>query len=358
MFLKRLEVRNLRNLTSVSLFPSPALNIIEGENASGKTSLLESIHLLGLARSFRSSKAEHLIQHHQPSFTLFAEIQHHRDLHRLGLQRFNDNHLTIRIDGQNVESRSKLASLLPLQVITPDSIHLLTGGPAERRRYLDWLMFHVEPNFHHFWNLYQRSLKQRNALLRQGKTSTLSFWDQGVIENGEAIDSLRKGVIRRLLPHIRHYAGILLPQCDFQLSYRQGWKSDLQLGDSLQRSVDSDLKLKYTTTGPHRADLIFKDGDEKVAEVFSRGQLKLLLCVLKLAQMALLRDEQNIIPLVLIDDLPAELDSYHRKQLLTLLHELSTQVFVTTTSRDLLEFSAWSDVKLFHVEHGVIKEVV
>lgn len=357
MYLKRLEVRNLRNLTSVSLFPSPALNIIEGKNASGKTSLLESIHLLALARSFRTPKSEQLIQHGEDSFTLFAEIQD-QESHRLGLQRFNDNRHIIRIDGNNVDSRAKLASLLPIQVITPDSISLLIGGPSERRRYLDWLMFHVEPNFHSHWHLYQRSHKQRNALLRQGNAKTLSIWDEGVIENGDQIDRLRKGVIQRLLPHIRHYAALLLPDCDFQLSYRQGWKNDLTLSESIHRSVDTDLKLKYTTNGPHRADLVFKDGGDKVSEVFSRGQLKLLLCALKLAQMALLRDEQNITPLVLIDDLPAELDSHHRNQLLTLLHELSTQVFVTTTARELLEFSAWSDVRLFHVEHGDIKEVV
>jgi len=357
MHLSRIEVRNLRNLTSVSTLPVKGLNIIEGANASGKTSFLESIHMLGLARSFRTIKAQHIIQSSSDSLTLFAEVVNGGH-HRIGLQRKKDNSSEIRIDGARVDTRAQLASILPLQLITPDSIELLTGAPVERRQFLDWLMFHVEHTFHSYWSQYQRFLKQRNALLRSGDTSTIHYWSEGVVENGIVIDKLRKSVIKRLIPYFEHYTSLLLPDIDLRCSYRQGWKKDLAFAESLDAALETDKKMKFTTMGPHRADLVFKSHDQKVVDVFSRGQLKLLLCALKLGQMALLKEETGNTAVVLMDDLPAELDGQHRRELLTMLHSLDSQVFVTTTDRALLDYDGWGDVKLFHVEHGQMKEVV
>ncbi|MCW8839353.1 MAG: DNA replication/repair protein RecF [Gammaproteobacteria bacterium] len=353
----RIEIRHLRNLSSVSLLPSPGLNILEGVNASGKTSFIEAIHILGLARSFRTLKVDRLVQHGQAAFTLFAEVDD-PSRHRLGIERTISGEVELRLDGRRLQSRSELASLLPFQLITPESITLLTGSPSERRSFIDWTMFHVEPNFQKVWNQYNQNLKQRNALLRQQNSSTLGLWSQGVVEYGVEIDRLRKRVIERLLPHLRHYVSLLVPEMELQLGYRQGWRSELSLADAMEDSLDTDMKMHFTTCGPHRADIIVKDGKEKVADLFSRGQLKLLLCAMKLAQMALLHEVKGSLPVVLIDDLPAELDSTHRNLLLSLLYQMDSQVFVTTTSRKLLDFSAWSNVKVFHVEHGEIKEVV
>ncbi|MFO7592539.1 MAG: DNA replication/repair protein RecF [Pseudomonadota bacterium] len=357
MQLNRIEVRHLRNLSSVSLQPTSGINIIEGLNASGKTSLLEAIHILGLARSFRTGKPEKLIQYGEASYTLFAELTNQTP-HRLGIQRYRDQRLELRLDGSKLHSRSELATILPLQLITPESTLLLTGAPAERRNFIDWIMFHVEPTFHQVWKSYQLHLKQRNALLRQGSLETLSLWSQGLIEYGEKIDQLRRGVIDELIHFIARYCSQILPDIDIHVHYRQGWRKDLTLAESIDNALDTDRKMHFTTTGPHRAELIFKHGELNVSEVLSRGQLKLLLCVLKLAQIGFLREKTAISPVVLIDDLPAELDSSHRKLLLSHLHQLETQVFVTTTSRSLLEVSELMDVKLFHVEHGKIQEVV
>lgn len=357
MQLQRVEVRTFRNLTSISIHPCPGLNIIEGENASGKTSFLEALHILSVGRSFRTAKVEQTIQHGADSFTLFAELLS-RAHHRIGIQRFKDQRVEYRLDGRRLDNRTEIAQCFPLQAITPDSLVLLTGSPGERRRYLDWLMFHVEPSFHHHWTQYQRNLKQRNAALRQRRTDTLSVWSEGLVEYGLLIDKYRKTVLDALLPYIMQYVSLLLPDMALQVSYRQGWKTDSTLSESLSQTLDTDLKMKYTTIGPHRADIVFKDRSDKVSETFSRGQLKLLLCALKLAQMSFLHETIGISPVVLIDDLPAELDTAHRSLLLDLLYQLQTQVYVTTTSSELLEFSAWNDVKLFHVEHGEMKEVV
>jgi len=359
MYLTRIEVRHLRNLTSVSLSPAKRLNIIEGRNASGKTSLLEAIHLLGLARSFRSLRTSNIVQHAEDSLLVFSEFTIGPQVHRLGLQRFTDNRLLIRLDGNNLQRRAELASLLPLQLITPDSISLLTGSPKERRQYLDWLMFHVEPSFHQIWATYVRALKQRNALLRQRCTpDDAATWDKALVTAGESLDVLRKKTLDQLTPLVRHYADLLLPGSTISVGYRQGWKAEIGLGEALTAAIEQDSKNRYTSVGPHRADLAFRHEGKMVADHFSRGQLKLLVCALRLAQLGYLQNKTNKSSLVLIDDLPAELDAPHRRLLLQQLHKLDNQVFITATDRVDLDYSEWEEVKVFHVEHGEIEEVV
>ncbi len=357
MILERVEVSNFRNLTSLSLLPAAGLNILEGKNGSGKTSFLEALHMLAMARSFRTIKTAKVVQYGKDHLLLFAQFKEGTP-HRVGLQRFTDNRMQIKLDGKLLHSRSELVQLLPLQVITPESITLLTGSPGERRQYLDWMMFHVEPSFHTTWSHYQRYLKQRNALLRDGRKRELSFWTKGLIEQGKELDTCRRQTIERLYPHLEKYIQQLLPGFDITLSYKQGWRSGTTLEQALESSAEADAAQKHTTVGPHRADLILTSNNQRVADLFSRGQLKLLLSALKLAQLDYLKEVTGKTAVVLIDDLPAELDSDHRTQLLSLLHGLTNQVFVTTTDRSHLDYSAWNDVKVFHVEHGEVKEVV
>ena len=357
MHVNRIEVSHFRNLSSVSLTPAIGLNILEGRNASGKTSFLEALYMLGLVRSFRTAKTGQAIQHHADHLLLFAELSGEKPA-RLGLQRFSDNRTLLRLNGETITSRTALIHLLPLQLITPDSLALLSGAPEERRRYLDWMMFHVEPQFHDIWRLYQRSLKQRNALLRTGRLGELPFWSSGLAEHGARIDAMRRQTLQRLAPHLDYYTDKLLPGSKVETRYKQGWKSGKSLNEALDSLLDTDLKQRFTSVGPHRADILFTTERERVVDILSRGQLKLLLCALKLAQLSYIREETDKSSVVLIDDLPAELDAGHRALLLTLLHDLKTQVFVTSTDRSLLDYSGWNDVKVFHVEHGKIKEVV
>lgn len=357
MHLKRVEVRDFRNLTSVSLSPAAGLNIFEGKNASGKTSFLEALHMLALARSFRTVKTDQLIQYGKDHLLLFAELSD-KKTHRIGLQRFTDNRTVIRIDGESLRSRAQLVHLLPTQLVTPESLSLLTGSPGERRQYLDWVMFHVEPTFHETWVHYQRYVRQRNVLLREHRKEELSFWSRGIAEHGERITELRRTTLEQLQPYIESYVAVLLPKVNLTLSYRQGWRSGLRLDEALTTALETDLKQKYTGVGPHRADLLLAVDEQRASDILSRGQLKLLLCALKLAQLHYIKERTGKSSIVLIDDLPAELDVDHRALLLSLLHDLDSQVFVTSTDHTHLDYSSWNDVKVFHVEHGKVKEVV
>ena len=358
MYITRLELSQLRNLSSVSILPAPGLNILEGRNASGKTSLLEAIHMLCMARSFRSLRTSQVVQHGHSSLTVFAQLQGSRASHRLGLQRFTDNRLEIRLDGQSLRSRAELVSLLPLQLLSPESTQLLTGSPRGRRQFLDWLMFHVEPSFHSDWMNYQRLLKQRNSLLRSRQLAGLKQWDQGLIHYAEKIDRARKQLVSEIQVFMHTYFAKLLPGMEIDLRYKQGWRKEITFELALAESLVTDSKQFVTGVGPHRCDLVLSTDKRPVTEVMSRGQLKLLVVAMHLAQMDYLKSKRNKSSIVLIDDLPAELDAEHRALLLSILDEHEHQVFITTTDRSQLDCSDCTALKVFHVEHGQIKEVV
>ena len=183
-------------------------------------------------------------------------------------------------------------------------------------------------------------------------------WDCLLLEHGRVIDQYRAAYITTLLPAVNDLLAVLLPDIEFSLNYRSGWSKELDLGTALKESLETDLKLKHTTVGPHRADFMAKSSGTKCVDVLSRGQIKLVVIALKLAQILSLRESSNRLPVILIDDIAAELDVEHRLLLLNTVQSLATQVFITTPELQLVDDSNWKEKKVFHVEHGQIKEVV
>jgi DNA replication and repair protein RecF len=300
-----------------------------------------------------------IVAHQKSCFTLFSELSSISTAHRIGLQRCKDHNHVTRIDGQDIARRSELVQLIPLQVLSPESISLLTDGSEHRRNYLDWALFHVEHSFHYHLTHYLRALKQRNALLKSGNISDISHWDAQLTQHGIVIDSHRREYVDQIRAPLSDLINSLLPDVDIEITYRGGWSNDLDLNDALINSRESDIKLKHTTVGPHRADLIVKSQGVKLSDLLSRGQLKLVVIALKLAQLSLLYDASEAMrPIILVDDLAAELDIEHRSLLLETLKMLSSQLFITTPDLSLIDCSSWSERKVFHVEHGHVKEVI
>lgn len=361
MALTRFTVAAVRNLHPATLSPSPRINILSGDNGSGKTSLLEAIHLLGLARSFRSSRLLPVIQHELDECTVFGQVALAQGgLSSLGISRNRLGELHIRIDGENVRSAAQLAETLPLQLINPDSFRLLEGVPKIRRQFLDWGVFHVEPRFLPAWQRLQKALRQRNSWLRRGTLdgAAQAAWDRELCLASDEIDSYRRSYIQALKPEFEQTLSELLDLPDLTLSYYRGWDKERDLSEVLRASLVRDQQLGHTQAGPQRADLRLRMGAYNAVDMLSRGQQKLVVCALKIAQGHLVNQTKRGQCLYLVDDLPSELDEQHRQALCRLLEDLHCQVFITCVDHELLRQGWRTDtpVAMFHVEHGQITQ--
>ena len=361
MSLLRLTVTGVRNLHPVTLLPSPRINLLHGANGSGKTSVLEAIHLLGMARSFRSVRLQPVIQTEQTTLTVFGEVQQPEGgSNSLGIGRERTGELHIRIDGQSARSAAQLAEALPLQLINPDSFRLLEGAPRVRRQFLDWGVFHVEPRFLAAWQRLQKALRQRNSWLRHGRLDPVAqaAWDRELCLASAEIDAYRRAYLQALKPIFENTLAQLLELSGLTLSYYRGWDKDRELQEVLAGSIQRDMALGHTQAGPQRADLRLRLGGHNAADILSRGQQKLVVCALRIAQGYLLNEAKHGRCVYLVDDLPSELDERHRKSLCRLLEDLQCQVFITCVEAHVL-MDGWrteTPVAVFHVEHGQITQ--
>lgn len=357
MIIKRITLSQIRNLSPVDIELSDGINIFYGPNASGKTSFLEAVHLLFVGKSFRSHRIEHIIQHQKSDLTLNARVTGKNDSfdHTLGMQR-SKRAMRIRYDRENLSTLSQLASLQPIILIRPESLDLLTGGPSLRRRFIDWLMFHVEHSYHSIWSNYQRVLKQRNVLLKsKSDYSQLHVWDEQLYQLGNQLHQLRLPILDKVESFLSESISSYLDGV-FSLTYKHGWEGELK--EALSLTQERDMRYGFTHRGPHRADLNFTIDGYDASPHLSRGQTKLLSCLVELSQFEILRGLVNKTSLLLVDDLGAELDAFNRDQIFRKITDLKTQTLITTADLDLLPAKLIEKAKMFHVEHGEIKEVI
>jgi len=352
-----ISIKHLRNIEEASFKLGKKFNIFYGENGSGKTSILESIYLLATAKSFRSIHSRKIINENNYSLMVFGRICTAEEHFKIGIERDLGSN-TIRVNGQSIKSVAELAEYLPVLVIEQDSHKLLEEGPQWRRKFVDWGLFHVKHDFTPVWRSYRKSLKQRNALLIQGaEDHILQSWTVGFSVLGESFSELRERYIEELHPYFETYVEVLLGDSEYTLSYRKGWPKEITLLDCLNQNLHRDRANCRTNYGPHRGDLVIRKDGKDVREHVSRGQQKLLVYALNLAQVSLLKDIKGKDTLLLLDDLGSELDVENSSNLLMLLSEFFGQVCITTANLDTIPIANMDDVKMFHVKHGSIEVI-
>ncbi|MBH0094843.1 DNA replication and repair protein RecF [Psychrobacter sp. NZS113] len=398
--IERLQISHLRNLTQVNL-QSAACNVIIGANGSGKTSLLEAIFLLSRGKSFRHHQPKRYIQHYQNTVTVHANLN---DSSTLAIQKQADATTLLRLNQTTVYNQSILTEQLPTLLIDPSTMDMLEQGSASRRQLLDWLVFHMKQGFHPQWVAYQRLLKQRNSLLKKSRHLTqvqlaeLKSWDKGLSSHAALIHHYRERIFAEWQPYFAESIEQLLPSYAEQLSlsYNAGYDTSIALDVQLNERLEQDLQLGYTRIGNHRADVhvhwhsddsvemnseyasaaLKKDVSaklptlkEQAANVLSRGEKKLLITALRLSQLPLLLNaEQDIdsqrdgfntraTPVVLLDDITAELDGRAIEILLSTLSQLPCQVFMSSLTDDIVPLvkELWSNPNMFHVKQGNIQ---
>jgi DNA replication and repair protein RecF len=359
MGLQSLEICDFRNIRHASLSFSPALNLIRGENAAGKTSLLEAIYYLGRVRSFRTPQVNLPIRDGQAAFRLVGRLS--REDGRLipvGIER-QTAALQVHLDGCVVRRLSDLAGSFPVQVLSGDTPTILSGGPRYRRQTLDWALFHVEQAYRDVWQRYVRVLRQRNAALRaQIPANQITAWDTELLDAAGQIHQYRQMYFEDLRSHLQAEVSRLLPFEAIHLSYQPGWPADTTLAERLTMALEKDRALGSTQYGPHRADFKIMAEGRPLQSHCSRGQQKAAVVGFMLAQVRYQQARGAPMGAFLLDDLGSELDARHQSRVLESLRQLDIQVFVSAIDSGSVDHSGWSSMKRFHVEHGEIKEVV
>lgn len=354
MAVQKLSLSGTRNLVDARLTFHGHCNVITGANAAGKTSLLEAIHILARGRSFRAARLDRVRRDGTAPLFLQAEVDDAWQTHRVGVGRDSAG-TRIRVDGEDARGLSQLARLLPVQIINTESQRLLQDGPDARRSYLNWTVFHVEHDFHGAWRRFDRALRQRNAALREGQLRLAYSLESELVSAGGIVDGLRRRVLSKLEPRVQERVAQWLGPVRIAMHYRQGWAKDRSFGEALVAQHDSEAGVGYTMVGPQRAELqILAEGME-ARERLSRGQQKVLVTALLLAQAEVVAAVGGPRPVLLVDDLPAELDEEHRDQVVASLLASSGQCFFTAIDAAALPLDYGQQ---FHVEQGTIKEMV
>lgn len=360
MYVTRLEIRQLRRFAQVSLAPGAGLNLITGDNGAGKTSVLEALHLMAYGRSFRGRVREGLIQSGGAALEVFVEWQETRRSgpRKAGL-RHTGQEWVGRLDGTSVTHLGDLCAALAVVSFEPGSHALITGGAETRRRYLDWGLFHVEPNFLTLWRRYARALKQRNALLkRRAGDAQLDAWDRELADAGEPLSRDRQRYLEALQPHFSALTADWVPAIGTTtLDYQPGWRrDDLSLTDALLLARERDLATGFTSVGPHRADWRIGFGNLAGRESLSRGQAKLTALSALMAQAEHYAQSRIEWPIIALDDLASELDRSHQGRVLAWLRRSEAQVFITGTETPTA-LQTTAGMRRFHVEHGNVRQL-
>ncbi len=257
--------------------------------------------------------------------------------------------LQVRLDGEPARGTSALATVLPVHVIEPTMHRLIEGGPSERRRFLDWGVFHVEPSYLDNWRRYRRILGQRNAALKQGQD--LSVWQEPFLEAANRVDSARGRYDDELNLALTGLGDALLGS-SIDIDYRSGWAEGSSLEQALLASEKKDRSFGLTHVGPHRADLRVSLGARGVREEISRGQQKLVAAALILAQIRVFAKTHGEGGVLLVDDPAAELDKSALDALLGTFDGLPAQLILTGLSETLLPPE--KDAPVFTIEQGKV----
>lgn len=373
MSLSNIVIENLRNLVYVSIQPHPSLNVIVGRNGSGKTTLLEAVYVLGRGKSFREHQMQNATNDNAeltrivgsfPQPTLSGEAKSEKQ-RRIGIQWDRKGQRQIRIDGDTVRQSSRLAQALPLTYVGLEETRMLNGAPQSRRKFLDGAMFHVEHSFAENWARYDRTLRQRNSLLkeRRGAVSldALKVWDDRLGPLALEIDVQRKTYLATFLPQFQFYWRALMKRdaAPVDIQYERGWPSEAgDYSGFLKLRAKRDGERGFTQYGPHRADFTVLKSQRSLSTHGSAGEQKVAVCALYLAQWHIQREAKRTAPILLIDDVPAELDEERREDFLRLLLQLPGQKYISATEAELLTRSIFSteprDYAMFHVKHGKI----
>jgi DNA replication and repair protein RecF len=347
--LKSINLSDFRNYESKTFEFSDGVTVIAGENAKGKTNLLEAIYLLGVGESFRAKRTEEMVRFNQELGRVSGEV---------ALSKKDDINLEVVVNGGLVmgkvvnkrkylidgvsRRRKDVLGILPLVLFRPEDIELISGAPDVRRKFLDRLMIQVDRTYEHSLSTYEQALRRRNKILdavRDGAASkySLTFWDGLLIKHGQVIQDKRRELI--------DYINSLFEKSDLFKKLKVVYDLSIINESRLAQYADAEVAVGYTLVGPHKDDLIIKEGTRDLLVYGSRGEQRMAVLALKMGEIYFLEEKGKKKATLLLDDIFSELDEEHKKEVLRVM--AGRQVIVTTADvEDLLMFKKAEIVKL------------
>jgi DNA replication and repair protein RecF len=350
-----LRGENFRLFEKLELALHPRLNLLIGENAAGKTSFLEAVYCLGRAKSFRGNSPAELAGGAGRHWAVTGKLQSDEGPADLVKVRWSTEGTQLRLGSTQKPTTAELIARLPLQIIDPGMHRLLQDGPGYRRSFLDWGVFHVEHQFLDVWRQHQRALKQRNRALRlKSSPREIRAWDAELAVPAEELQRLRRQHLDALRPLLQDYVQQLFNTRDISAELHAGWPEEQGYLATLERQLERDRRMGTTVDGAHRAELRLRLDQHQVKNRISRGQQKLLIAALILAQSRLIHQHSGRAPILLVDDFSAELASGFQAALAGLFAAYPGQVIITAFER-VPALESFADLAMFHVEHGQVR---
>ncbi len=354
MAIRLLRTRNFRLLRKLELSAGPGLNLIIGANAAGKTSVLEAIYTAVRGRSFRSPKHAALAGPEGPRWQVFLKQEHAEAVaNKVGMH-WDHGGTKLRFNGSDQARVAQVLKAIPLQLLDPSAHRLLEDGPGYRRSFVDWGVFHVEQSFHQHWKTYQRCHRQRNqALKTSANIKLVQAWDEDMQQAALEITRMRRQHVAQIQAALRAITEQLLGIEDVQCHWRQGWPEGRTYAEYLAQNIEQHRRMGTTVQGPHRAELKVELEEKQTRGRLSRGQQKLLITAMVMAQAQVLSQRTGRQAILLMDDFGAELSAEYQQRLAKVLIDYRGQIFLTSFELPAALRSA--PLTMFHVEQGELK---
>jgi len=358
MIIKSLKLKNYRNYELLNIEFDNATNILYGNNAQGKTNILESIYLLGTTKSHRGTKDRDLIQFEHNESHLEIAIE------KKGVPFLIDMHLKknspkgIAINKVPIKKASELFGIMHLVFFSPEDLNIIKNGPSERRKFMDMGLAGLDKIYLNDLSNYNKIINQRNHLLKNSSKDirdTLDIWDTQLVQYGNKIMERRKLFIQQVNENIFDIHYKLTGRIEKLVLNYEPSIGVQDFEQVLEKNRERDLRLRSTTVGPHRDDLCFMAGDLDIRKFGSQGQQRTAALSLKLSEIDLVKKLRNDTPILLLDDVLSELDKFRQNYLLDSIRDIQT--LITCTGVEEFVNHRFSVNKIFHVHNGqVVKE--
>lgn len=361
MILKSVALNNFRNYGDMLLEFDKGTNILYGDNAQGKTNILEAVYVSGTTKSHKGSKDREMIQFGQEESHIRTIVERNGLDYQIDMHIKKNRSKGIAINKVPIRKASELFGILNIVFFSPEDLNIIKNGPSERRRFLDMELCQLDKIYLHQLTKYNRILNQRNRLLkdinfRPELKDTLSVWDMQLIEYGKKIIESRKKFIDRLneiVPKI--HKDISGGREELNLRYEPNVTED-SMEQELKKNQERDLKCKMTSVGPHRDDMCFLIHDIDIRKFGSQGQQRSCALSLKLSEIELVKNVIKDTPILFLDDVLSELDSNRQNFLLSSIHDIQT--VITCTGLDEFVKNRFEIDKIFRVVNGTVKNEI